>query len=120
MHARISLICMMIVSLLFVTQAQPMVMAVEMKQGAACGAMPCAGGCCANKACCKVSEQKQAPQTPALPRPQHQHGQFLTLELRAFILLLPPSAPRRPVVIHDDSWTAHTLPPLAANCIRLI
>lgn len=120
MFARIPLILALIVSLLFVTQAQPMSMPVEMKQGGMCAGMQCARGCCANTACCVAVEQKQAPQTPAPPQQQHQDVPFVAIELRAFTLLLPPPAPRRPVVIRDDTWTAHALPPLAASCIQLI
>lgn len=120
MLARIPLILALIVSLLFVTQAQPMAMPVEMKQGGMCAGMQCLRGCCANTTCCAVVEQKQGPETPAPPQTQHHDVQFVAIELRAYTLLLPPPAPRCPVVIHDDTWAAHTLPPLAASCIRLI
>ena len=120
MFARIPLILALIVSLLFVTQAQPMAMPVEMKQGGMCAGMQCARGCCSKTSCCSTVEQNQSSETPASPQSQHQDVQFVALELRAFTLLLPPSAPRRPVVIRDDTWTAHSLPPLAASCIQLI
>jgi len=120
MFARTSLILALILGLLFATQARPVVMPVEMKQGGGCAAMQCARGCCANTACCSAIEQKQAPQTPAPPQQYHQDMQLVALELRAFTLVLTPPASRRPVVIHDDIWTAHSLPPLAASCIRLI
>ncbi|EDY19527.1 hypothetical protein CfE428DRAFT_2703 [Chthoniobacter flavus Ellin428] len=120
MFTRIPLILALIVSLLFVTQAQPIGMPVEMKQGGMCAGMQCARGCCANKTCCATVEQKQAPETPAPSQSQQQDVQFVALELRAYTFLLPPPAPRCPVVIHDEIWTAHALPPLAASCIRLI
>jgi hypothetical protein len=82
--------------------------------------MRCARGCCAHQTCCATVEQKQAPETPTAPQSQQQNVPFVALELRSYTFVLPPPAPRRPVVIHDDIWTAHALPPLAASCIRLI
>jgi hypothetical protein len=120
MFARTSLILALIVSLLFVTQAQPMNLPVEMKQGGMCAGMQCARGCCAHKTCCATVEQKQALQPPTAPQSQPPNVLFLALELRAYTFLLPPPAPRRPVVMHDDIWTAHVIPPLAVSCIRLI
>jgi hypothetical protein len=119
MLARTSLILALIVSLLFIGQARPMAMPVEMKQGGACAAMQCARGCCANAVCCAVVEQEQAPPTPAPPQ-QDQDVQLAPLEARFDSFLFTPPAPRRPVVIRDDRNAAHTLPPLAASCIRLI
>ena len=120
MFARTSLILALILSLLFATQARPVAMPVEMKQGGGCAAMQCARGCCANTTCCSAVEQKQAPQAPAPPQQFHQDVPLVALELRAFTPVLTPPAPRRPVVIHDDIWAAHSLPPLAASCIQLI
>ena len=119
MLAKTSLILTLIASLLFVTLAQPIVLPVEMKQGGACAGMQCARGCCTNKACCKVMEQKNAPQTPA-PAPQSTHVQLATIGLRTCTILFTPRAPRRPLVILDDASVPHTLSPLAVSCIRLI
>ncbi len=119
MSAKTSLILALIVSLLFVTQARPMVLPVEMRQGGACAQMQCAPRCCTNMACCKVMEQQKVPQTPA-PAPQHDDVQFASIGLRAYTLLFMPPAPRRPFVILDEASTAHSLSPLAVSCIRLI
>ena len=119
MLPRVSLILTLILSLLFVTQARPAVMSVEMKPGGMCAARPCVRDCCANITCCAAAERKDAPQTPT-PAPHQQDVQLTALELRAFTFLFTPPAPRHPVVIHDDTWTAHSLPPLAVSCIRLI
>lgn len=121
MFARTSLILALILSLLFVTQARPVVMPVEMKQGGVCAGAPCARGCCANTVCCAAVEQKDAPQTPTQPQQQLQQDvPFAALELRAFTLVFTPPAARRPIVMPDDIPAAHALPPLAASCIRLI
>jgi len=119
LFAKTSLILSLIVSLLFVTQAQPVAVPVEMKQGGVCAGMECARGCCTNAACCKTVEQQKAPQTPT-PGPQYSHVQLATIGLRAYTLLFIPSAPRRPFVILDEARTAHTLSPLAVSCIQLI
>ena len=119
MFAKTSLILTLIVSLLFVTQAQPVVVPAEMKQGGPCAGMACARGCCANMVCCKTVEQQKAPQTPT-PAPQYTHVQLATIGLRAYTLLFIPPAPRRPFVILDEASTAHTLSPLAVSCIQLI
>ena len=119
MSAKTSLILTLLVSLLFVTQAQPVALPVEMKQGGTCAGMDCARGCCTNMVCCKVMEQQKAPQTPT-PFRQYTHVQLATIGLRAYTLLFIPPAPRRPFVILDEASTAHTLSPLAVSCIRLI
>ena len=120
MLAKTSLILTLIVSVLFVTQAQPATMPVEMKQGGACAGMQCVRGCCTNTACCTISEQKQAPLTPVPASQQHFHVQLATIGLRAYVLLFTPPARERPLVILDEARTAHTLSPLAVGCIRLI
>lgn len=119
MFAKTPLILTLIVSLLFVTQAQPVAIPVEMKKGGSCAGMDCARGCCANIACCKIVEQQKAPQTPT-PAPQYTHVQLATIGLRAYTLLFVPPVPRRPLVILDEASTAHTLSPLAVSCIQLI
>ena len=119
MLAKTSLILTLIVSLLFVTQAQSVVLPVEMKQGGMCAGMDCASGCCANMECCKMMEQQKAPKPP-VPAPQSTHVQLATLGLRAYTILFPPPAPRHPFVILDEAGTAHTLSPLAVSCIRLL
>ena len=119
MFAKTSLIVTLIVSLLFVTQARPVTLPAEMKEGGRCAGMQCARSCCANLMCCKAMEQLQSPQTPS-PAPQSTHVQLGTIGLRAYTILFTPPVPRRPFVILDEARTAHTLPPLAVSCIRLI
>jgi len=92
----------------------------ELKKDGPCAEMHCARGCCANTVCCAVVQQKQAPQTPTPPPQQHFDLQFGLAELRTFVLLPPPPAPRSVFVTLDETHAAHSLPPLAANCIRLI
>lgn len=119
MFAKTSLILTLIVSLLFVTQAQPMSVPAEMKKGGVCAGMQCAPGCCSNMACCAVAKQQQAPLTPA-PAPQQTEIQLATIGLQVFTLLFTLPTPERTLVIFDETHTAHTLSPLAASCICLI
>jgi hypothetical protein len=119
MLAKTSLILTLIVSLLFVPQARPLALPVEMKQGGMCAGMDCARGCCTNRACCEMVEQQKAPPTPA-PAPQSTPVQLVTIGPRADTLFLIPPTPRRPLVILDEASTPHTLTPLAVSCIRLI
>ena len=110
---------LVIVSLLFTAQAQPVNIPAEMKGGGSCAEMACSSGCCENPVCCTIVQQKEAPHTPTAP-PQHLDVQLATLGLRTYFFLLPPPVLRRSFVILDETGTAHTLSPLAANCIRLI
>jgi len=119
MLAKTSLVLTLIVSLLIVTQIQPVVLPVEMEQGGACAGMQCARGCCTNMACCSAMEQRNAPLTPA-PAPQSTHVQLATIGLRAYTILFTPPARERRFVILDEAGTAHTLSPRAVSCIRLI
>jgi hypothetical protein len=90
-----------------------------MKAGGMCANMRCATGCCANKSCCRVTEEQKAPQAPA-PAPQSTHLQLATLGLRAYTILFTPPAREPAFVISDESAVAHTLTPRAVSCIRLI
>lgn len=120
MLAKSTLILTLIVSLLFVTQAQPVATPVEMKQGGACAGMECVRGCCTNVACCKTTEQQKVPPTPAPASPQHVDVQLAAIALRAYTILPTPSARNLVFVILDEASTAHSLSPRAASCIRLI
>ncbi len=120
MLARTSLILTLILSLLFVSEAQPQALPVEMKPGGSCAGMDCRHGCCMNMACCRLAEQQKAPQTPA-PASQHQiHLQVATIWLRAATLFFQPLAGEHRFVILDETSAAHTRAPLAVSCIRLI
>jgi hypothetical protein len=119
MRARISIVILLILSLLLGAQAQWMALPVEMKAGGICATKDCARDCCANTACCKTTEQQKSPQKPA-PAQHNAQFQLATLGLRTWTILFLPPATRRPFVILDEVDAAHTLPPLAASCIRLI
>jgi hypothetical protein len=119
MFAKASIILTLIVSLLFATQAPGWTLPAQMKAGGGCAQMQCMQGCCAAKACCHVTEQQPVPQQ-STPAPRNVQLPEATLDLHAWTFLFLPPAARRPFVIHDEVSAAHTLPPLAASCIRLI
>ena len=116
--AKAFLILALFISLLFVTQAQPVVLPVEMKQGGGCAGMQCVSGCCANLACCKVMEQQKTPQPPAAT-PQSNPVQLATIGLRVSSFLFRPPVRRHSLIVRDEAGAAHTLPPLAVTCIWL-
>jgi hypothetical protein len=119
MFAKTLLVLTLVLSLLFVTQAQPWAMPIEMKPGGGCAGMQCALGCCANVACCKAVEQQKAPRTP-ISAPRSADIPLATIGLRVVALLFIPPARERPFVVSDEAGASHILSPLALNCIRLI
>jgi hypothetical protein len=120
MLAKSSLILTLIVSLLFVTQAQPVATPVEMKPGGACAGVECVRGVCTNVVCCSTTEQQKGRPTPAPASQQQVDIQFAAIALRAYTILPPPSARKLVFAILDEASTAHSLSPRAASCIRLI
>jgi hypothetical protein len=119
MLAKTSLVLTLIVSLLFVTQAQQAA-PVEMKQGGACAGMECVRGCCANVACCTATAQQKDPPTSAPAPQQHLDVQLAAIALRNYTILPTPPTRQHVFIILDEASTAHSLSPRAASCIRLI
>jgi hypothetical protein len=80
----------------------------------------CKMDCCANKTCCAVSKKSRSPVSPPLLKNSDTAQQLLI----AFVSvpLIDSSAigasPRQPCV--SVAVRAHSPPPLAATCIRLI
>ena len=116
---RIALLAMMITGMLFAAQAQPTATPAEMKPGGACAEMHCTQGCCANVACCKLTEQQRTspPQAPARQAP---HFPLEAAPTRLFVLFVFPPAPERWSSVPDTAATAHSPPPLTQTCIQLI
>jgi len=118
MFAKTSLILTLIVSLLFVTQARPAADSRAMKMPA-CAAMICAKPCCANMPCCAVQPQRE-PAPEQAPAPSRGGVESADIAAHTFSFLYALPVPERRFVIRDEARAAHTLPPLAATCIRLI
>ena len=118
MFAKTLLILMLIVSLLFVTQARPEADSRAVKIPS-CLAMVCMKPCCANMPCCATQPQRdQAPEQA--PAPVRGGVELAAIAAHTFSFLYALPAPERRFVIRDEACAAHTLPPLAASCIRLI
>lgn len=118
MFAKTSLILTLIVSLLCVTQARSAAdsRAVQMPS---CAAMVCMKPCCANMPCCATQPQHD-PAPEQAPAPSRGGMELTVIAAHTFSFLYALSAPARRFVIRDEARAAHTLPPLAATCIRLI
>ena len=118
MAIRTSLIFTMILSLLLTAQALPAARPLVKSTPVGCVETPCVNGCCSSKACCEGSQQQQAPQspTPLVPRPELQ----LAVDSQVFALLHALLPATRDFIILDEVSGGHSLPPLAASCIRLI
>jgi hypothetical protein len=119
MFAKTSLILALIVSLLFVTQAQPVVLPVEVKQGGACAGMQCARGCCTSTACC-APQEKNAPQPAPMPASQRAGADLAAIGLftALFLHVLPPVEAK--ITAAQEAAIPHKLPRLAVSCIFLI
>jgi hypothetical protein len=79
----------------------------------------CKPGCCANKTCCQTSHERTgAPSQPfAKSASDQQNLATPPATIAAFVL---NQTATEPVVFSRVEWTAHSLPPLALTCIRLI
>ena len=118
MFAKTSLILTLIVSLLFVTQARPVANSRALKMPS-CVAMVCTKPCCANMPCCATQPQRDpAPEQAPAPARGGVEPAFIAAHTFSFLYALP--APERRFVIRDEARATHTLPPLAATCIRLV
>ena len=118
MFAKTLLILTLIVSLLFVTQARPVADSRVVKLPS-CVAMVCMKPCCANMPCCATQPQRD-PAPKQAPAPSRGGVELAAIAAHTFSFLYALPAPERLFVIGDEARAAHTLPPLAATCIRLI
>ena len=84
-----------------------------------CVAMVCAKPCCASMACCAGQPQRESAPKQA-PAPSRGGVESADIAAQTFPFLYALPAPQRRFVIRDEACAAHTLPPLAASCIRLI
>ena len=85
----------------------------------ACAAMVCVKPCCASMVCCAAQPQRD-PAPAQAPAPSRGGIEQAVIAAHTFSFLYALPAPERRFVIRDEALAAHTLPPLAATCIRLI
>ena len=84
-----------------------------------CVAMVCAKPCCASMVCCAAQPQHESAPEQA-PAPSRAGVESADIATHTVIFLSALPAPQRCFVMRDEAQAAHTLPPLAATCIRLI
>ncbi len=114
MFTRILLILALVLSPLALPAADSR--AVKMPS---CVAMVCVKPCCAGMVCCVTQPQRESPPEQA-PAPVRGGVESADIAAQTFPFLYALPAPQRRFVIRDEAHAAHTLPPLAATCIRLI
>ena len=114
MLARILLVLALFLSPLAVPAADSR--AVKMP---ACAAIVCVEQCCASMVCCATQPQRESAPEQA-PAPVRGGVESADIAAQTFPFLYALPAPQRRFVIRDEVCAAHTLPPLAATCIRLI
>ncbi len=84
-----------------------------------CAARVCVQPCCASMACCTAQPAREsAPKQAPAPSRGGVESADIAAHPVTFLYALP--APQRCFVIRDEALAAHTLPLLAATCIRLI
>jgi len=118
MFARLSIVIVLVLSLLFGAQAHPALQPVKAKMPG-CAAMKCVQGCCPSMLCC-APQEKDAPPPAPMPAPQRGSLDVATLGLFAtsFLYVLPPVEAK--VVAAHDAAIPHALPRLEVSCICLI
>ena len=118
MSARAFLILTLLLSLLCSPKAGAGV-DVRFAKMPGCVAMVCVKPCCASMACCTAQPAREsAPEQAPAPSRGGVELALIAAHTVTFLYALP--APQRRFVIRDEARAAHTLPPLAATCIRLI
>ena len=118
MFTRTLLILALVASLLTGPLARPAA-DVRVVKMPACAAMVCAKPCCASMVCCTAHSQRPSAPEQA-PAPVRGGVESADIAAQTFPFLYALPAPLRCFVIRDEACAAHTLPPLAATCIRLI
>ena len=118
MFTRTFLILTLVLSLLCSPQAG-VAADVRVVKMPGCVAMVCVKPCCASMACCTAQPAREsAPKQAPAPSRGGVESANIAAHPVTFLYALP--APQRCFVIRDEARAAHTLPPLAATCIRLI
>ena len=116
MPARLSIALVLILSLLFGAQAQPVPAAVKTP---GCAMTQCVRGCCPSMVCC-AGQEKDAPQPAPMPSPQRGGPDFAAIGLftNLFLYVLPPVEAK--LTAAQDAAIPHARPRRAVSCIFLI
>jgi hypothetical protein len=119
MPARVSIVAILLVCLLFVGQAAPSPAPPSAAVEHGCAMMNCDGGCCESADCCAALAQ-QAPQEKSATTPAHDGLDAAIFRLYGAPILRwsPPAAPAYTAVARIAPAPAR--PRLAVSCIHLI
>ncbi|HEY2343295.1 MAG TPA: hypothetical protein VGH90_09715 [Chthoniobacteraceae bacterium] len=119
MPPRIHLVIALLLSLLFNPQAAMSVAQPEGAKMPGCGMTACQSGCCVEMPCCArfATNHRQPERAPAQ---QRVNAGFWTLAFRNPPVLFVRPLVESSLVLREEAREAHTLPRLAATCIRLI
>jgi len=79
----------------------------------------CQPACCANKTCCETSPKNTSPTAQPLAKSGSDQGNIATLPSALAVAGLIPAAGTSSIFMSRDC-TAHSPPPLALICVRLI
>jgi len=79
----------------------------------------CQPVCCANKTCCETSPKNTSPTAQPLAKSGSDQGNIATLPSPVALAVLN-YAPAESFVFSSRDCAAHSPPPLALNCTRLI
>ena len=118
MFNRVFLILSLILGLLFGSQAGAAVDG-RLAKMPGCISMVCVKPCCASMVCCVAQPERESAPNQA-PAPSRGGVELALIAAHTVTFLYALPAPQRCFVMRDEARAAHTLPPLAATCIRLI
>jgi hypothetical protein len=80
----------------------------------------CKPHCCANMTCCKVSGKNKSPGSQPLAQENAAKQQLTALPATLLVIVTGQFIPAENLQRKLAPARAHSLPPLAASCIRLI
>jgi hypothetical protein len=80
----------------------------------------CQPGCCANKACCETSHERTGPPVQPLTKSGADQQNISAIPTTVEVTLVTPVAATASHVFSSAECIAHSPPPLALICIRLI
>jgi hypothetical protein len=80
----------------------------------------CTAGCCKNKSCCETSQRRTGPPVQPLAKAASDQQNIATFALTVPVVAVCDQAAAELFVFPTAECSAHSPPPLALICIRLI
>ena len=116
MRSKISLAVMVAIALIIAPMKLP---AAACTMSSVASEKACESGCCANKACCATSQKKTPPPVQPLAQSVSDQQNIATLASTVSVTVFDQAATQL-FVFSSADFRAHSPPPLALICIRLI